>query len=115
MVWGCISIYGPEEICRIRGKIDRKQYVDILEKGLKPFFQKFAKNWRKLQFQQDNDPRHTCKLARDKFKQLGIDVLDWPAQSLDLNPIEHVWSWIKDRLEKYREPPARQEELWDQI
>jgi hypothetical protein len=44
MVWGCISIYGPGEICRTRGKIDRKQYVDILEKGLKPFLQKFAKN-----------------------------------------------------------------------
>jgi hypothetical protein len=44
MVWGSTSIYGPGEICKIRGKIDRKQYVDILEKGLKPSLQKFAKN-----------------------------------------------------------------------
>lgn len=39
-------------------------------------------------FQQDNDPNH------EAFKKLFFgsdgDVLSWPKESLDLNPIEHL-------------------------
>ena len=82
---------------------------------LKPSLEKINKNISKLRFQQDNNPKHTCNKAKNKFKQLKIAILDWPAQSPDLNPIENVWHWIKDRLKEYREPPAGQEELWDRI
>jgi transposase len=33
---------------------------------------------------------------------MGITPLIWPPLSLDLNPIEYVWKWIKDWLEKER-------------
>lgn len=39
----------------------------------------------------------------------------WPAQSLDLNPIEHLWSHLKRKLVEYEEPPKGIHELWERV
>jgi len=44
---------------------------------------------------------HTARLVMHYLNQEGIDVMDWPARSPDLNPIDHVWDylyrWISQR------------------
>ena len=32
---------------------------------------------------------------------LRIRVLDWPEQSPDLNPVQHLWQYFKKKLNNY--------------
>lgn len=41
---------------------------------------------------QDNALGHATKETTKDFLERGIIPLEWPPYSLDLNPIEHVWS-----------------------
>ena len=40
-------------------------------------------------FQQDNYPKHMAK--QKSFKDGKASVLEWPSQSLGLNPIKNLW------------------------
>ena len=49
---------------------------------------------------QDNAPPHTACDTAAILDQQDVEVMDWPARSQDMNPIEYVWDqmsvWIRD-------------------
>jgi len=115
MMWGCMTWEGVWYACRIDGKMDGDLYVQILDEELQESIKFYNKTKDDIIFQQDNDPKHTCTKASTWFKDHQYDVLPWPAQSPDLNPIEHLWSHLKKRLADYGVPPRGVLELWDRI
>jgi transposase len=99
-VWGCMSSNGTGNLVFIDDTMDRFLYVDILKNNLKQSVKKL-KLGRNFIFQQDNDPKHTSKLARQFFKDNKTEVLGWPSQSPDLNVIEPLWAFVEKNIRKY--------------
>ncbi len=49
-------------------------------------------------FQQDLAPAHTAKSTKSWLNDHGVGVLDWPANSPDLNPIENLCGIVKRKM-----------------
>ncbi len=60
-------------------------------------------------FQLDLAPAHTAKSTKSWLNDHGVGVLDWPANSSDLNPIENLWGIVKSKLRI--EKPKNADEL----
>ena len=44
-----------------------------------------------------------------------MEVLLWPTQSQDLNPIKHLWNHLKRKLAEYKVLPQGILELWERV
>ena len=56
---------------------------------------------------QDNAPIHRVHTVRDWFKKQGIQVMEWPPYSLNLNLIENIWAVLTRKL--YKQYPELEE------
>jgi transposase len=115
MTWGCITSKGVGELIKIEGIMDSNKYIDVLSNGLIPTMEKFSLNYQDTLFMQDNDPKHTSKTTKEWLRRNKISVLDWPAQSPDLNPIENLWNQIEQNIRRREKQPTTTNELWEVV
>jgi DDE superfamily endonuclease len=106
---------GVGKLIEVKEKMGAEQYCEILEEGLVESFETLEIEEGEHYFQQDIDPKHTSNKAKKWFEDNDIQVISWPAQSPDLNPIEHLLEHLKRQLCQYETPPKGVHELWDRV
>jgi transposase len=96
-IWGCITL-GGIEICHLfEGILNSDRYINFLYEKLIPIYTDA------FIFQQDNSSVHKSKKTKLFLKQFNVQLLDFPPNSPDLNPIENLWHLIKHYMSKMKD------------
>ncbi len=101
MIWAAMSSAGVGPLCFLKSTVNTAIYQEILEHFMLPSADKLYGDADFI-FQQDLAPAHTAKGTKSWFNDHGVTVLDWPANSPDLNPIENLWGIVKRKMRNTR-------------
>ncbi len=85
-----MSSAGVGPLCFLKTNVTAPVYQEILEHFMFPSADQLFKDADFI-FQQDLAPAHTVKSTKSWLNDHGVGVLDWPANSPDLNPRESMW------------------------
>ena len=89
MVWAGFGYLGQRNIAFPEGRMNAPDYQDLLDIHFLPFGETVGDPF--LIFQQDNASIRVANSTWEWFLQNGVHVLEWPANSPDLNPMENLW------------------------
>lgn len=110
-VWGGMTMNGKTELVILRGEnMNAVRYRDLCIRDIVvPFAQNVGND---LMLVDDNARPHRANIVNEYLRDHGIERMDWPPLSPDMNPIEHVWSRMKLKM---KEREGRMENLDDLV
>lgn len=98
MVWSVISWKGTGRLYIVEGTMRQDQYKKVLETRLLPQLEEWFPNGENCVFMHDSAPCHKAKSITTYLRAKNIEVLPWPGNSPDMNPIENVWEVLKRKM-----------------
>lgn len=96
MFWGCISLYGQGELIKVTGTLKGASYAQLLSQSIPG--SSLILNRRFSWLLQDHASCHDTVGVTDVIRSLGLERLNSPSNSPDLNPIESLWGYWKDKV-----------------
>ncbi len=107
MIWLAMSSAGVGPLCFLKTNVTAPVLPKkFLEHFMLPSADQLFKDADFI-FQQDLAPAHTAKSTKSWFNDHGVTVLDWPANSPDLNPIEKSMGYCQEENEKQETKKSR--------
>ncbi|GFV88247.1 transposable element Tcb1 transposase [Trichonephila clavipes] len=109
MVLGGIGYHSRTPLVRIAGTLNSERYIsEVLEPVVLHYIQGLAT----AIFQEDNARPHVACIVQRFFVNHQIELLLWPARSLDVSPIENIWPMVAQRLIQNIPPDTTPDQLW---
>lgn len=110
MVWGGISMGGRTDLHVMRGQtMNAQRYLDdVLRPIVLPYAGAIGPDFVLMD---DNARPHRARVVNQFLEEQGIERMEWPAYSPDLNPIENIWDYLGRQIRGADNPPTTLQEL----
>ena len=108
MIWAGVNFHGKTRLVFVDGNINARRYInEILVPVAQPHL---------IQMGPNAVCQQTARITTAHFQRNQVDVMEWPACSPDLNPIEHLWDQLGRSVRAHMTPNhtlAHLQEEWD--
>jgi hypothetical protein len=95
MIWGGIYHDGKKELITLHDRLNAISYCDeIILSVIVPYIL----NSNSDVLQQDNARCHNARHTQNVLVENNINMIELPAKSPDLSPIEHTWDYLGRKL-----------------
>ena len=99
MVFGLVDVDGTRPLVRLHGKLTHL-YTTRYWRNMLNLIWDGQLIYQPTVFVQNNAPCLTTKSVKTFLSDEGVTVMEWPAQSPDMNPIEKVWKLLNERAKR---------------
>lgn len=114
-IWGCMTASEIGWMCNLPQGLDGPTYVSIMEDELLKTAKLYFKKKNNFAILQDRAPVHNSRVVRNWMKRNQVQLIPWPTNSPDLNPIENLWADVKKRVAQNHINIYSRDQLWEAI